>query len=978
MRPFKPLTLRKPDSATETAGPPAKRRRLSPPDDELPEGSVPTAAKHAPIRPREPLRPLANPPSSPTSDEKTSSSIASHFTVLWRNPTGKKNKTWTGDGVLSVSNGFATFCDSSGKTLGRCAFSRPLLPGSNLTMSGKEIEIDSSISRAEFLAILQPRAKPPAKPTPSAPVGTGSKTFLPEPAQKKGGSLQSQMKAAIKKEKDAKSKSAQDTELAAPLQPLQSAYKPLVNASIDRPQMQTDTPKPRYDPAAPGAVLFKRLKKASPGQQIVDVVLDPALGKRLHEHQREGVKFLYECVNGLRDFNGQGCILADDMGLGKTVQTIALLWTLIKQSPIHKLLPTVKKALIVCPVSVIQNWKKEFRKWLPHTNIGVLVFEDPKTTRLRMFDGKVYNIMIIGYERLRMVADELADSHDIDIVICDEGHRLKTEKNKSAKAIQALNTPRRIILSGTPIQNDLSEFFSMVNFVNDGCLGSAKAFAKDFENPIMRSRQPHATHEAIERGEEAAEELARTTAPFILRRTADVLSDILPTKTEYVLFCKPTAEQADVYRNVVGSPMFRSAMGSMGGTESALQLITILKKLCNSPALLKSDTTSDQTISSSLKTLNEALAPSVSRHYRNDLSAKIRLLDVLLQQIRQTTDEKVVLVSNYTSTLNLMANLLDNSGLKYLRLDGTVVSSKRQGLVDQFNRSPPSNSFAFLLSAKAGGVGINLIGASRLVLFDVDWNPATDDQAIARVHRQGQMRPTHIYRFLLKGCIEERIWQRQVVKRGLADSIMEGRSNGDEGSKGSKGKGGAAFSQEELRDLFRYDGSEGLRTHDLIGCGCGGKGGMAIEDDASTPKEDSFWEEHSESPERDQTPDLPDFKDIVPASQLETEEDGTVSPRKGSPHKNGRTKEIDSEELMKYLHIDTSKVPLLGEDSEELEQMHLAIDDPCLTYVLYQDEDTVASSVAYVFKRVWGSKSIDEENQELVVKQEDVKPGLFA
>ncbi|KAI9873380.1 MAG: helicase, partial [Watsoniomyces obsoletus] len=148
-----------------------------------------------------------------------------------------------------------------------------------------------------------------------------------------------------------------------------------------------------------------------------------------------------------------------------------------------------------------------------------------------MFDGKVFNVMIIGYERLRMVADDLADSHDIDIVICDEGHRLKTVKNKSAKAIEALNTSRRVILSGTPIQNDLGEFYAMVNFVNNGCLGSAKAFLKDFENPIMRSRQPNASEEDVQKGEEASTELSHTTSLFILRRKAEILADFLTTKT---------------------------------------------------------------------------------------------------------------------------------------------------------------------------------------------------------------------------------------------------------------------------------------------------------------------------------------------------------------------------------------------------------------------------------------------------------------
>ena len=938
MRPFKPLTIRK----TEFEEPPAnfepapKRRKLSPPGSAASSSSTYAAAPTAPAaKPREPLKPIANPASPPKAS--LPGSIASHYTVLWRNPSTKKNKSWTGDGVLSVSNGFATFCDNTGKTLGRCTYSDPLLPGSEIKIGGKEVEIDASITRDEFMSIIQPKRKP--KPTAVTKSASA-------PPKKPASSLQNQLKAAIKKEKDR-------PPLA--IEPIQAAYKPPVKGS-SKLFFPEDVPTPRHDPEAAGAVVFQRLKKVAAGKQVVDVVLDPALSKRLHEHQKIGVKFLYECVMGIRkDSTGQGCILADDMGLGKTVQTISLLWTLIKQNPIWKDAPVIKKALIVCPVSVIQNWKKEFKKWLSHTNIGVLVFEDPKTTRLRMFDGKVYNVMIIGYERLRTVADELADQHDIDIVICDEGHRLKTEKNKSAKAIQSLNTARRVVLSGTPIQNDLSEFFVMVNFVNDGCLGTAKAFARDFENPIMKARQPHATSDAIEKGGEATQELSRTTSPFILRRTADILSDILPTKTEYVLFCKPTSEQAEVYRQVVNSAMFTSALGS---TDAALQLITILKKLCNSPSLLQPKFEQ----SSSLTTLNQMLPESIARKYRNTFSAKIRLLDVLLQQIRSTTDEKIVLVSNYTSTLNLMASLLDNSNMKYLRLEGSVMANKRQALVDQFNRTPADKYFAFLLSAKAGGVGINLIGASRLVLFDVDWNPATDDQAIARIHRQGQKLPTHIYRFLIKGGIEERIWQRQVVKRGLADSIMEGRDV--EGGK-SKGKG-AAFSQDELRDLFRFDETHGLKTHNLIDCRCGGN----VYEEPTVADIDSFEGALSA---RSLTPELPDFKDIVPASQLDTERDGTVSPRKGSPHT--KRQGINAEELMKYKHFDTSSVLGMTE-GEELEKMQLLIDEPCLSHLLQQDEDTVASSVAWVFKRVWGVHKVDGDG-EIVVKEEDVKSGFF-
>ena len=963
---FKPLTIHKPDSYSSE--PPAKRQKL--------EQSETPSIVRPPPPPRKPLHPLQNGSSSPEYPKSSSSgAIVSYYSVLWRNVTNKKNKTWEGDGVLVVDSESTTFYDTSGRVLGKLQRSKPLLPGSTLSMSGKELEVDSCISKDEYRAMVKSKAK--AEKPKSTPAATASDSKTVASSQPRL-SLKQQLQYAKNKAGKANNTSLTQQPDRIP----QASFKLPVKDSAVPFQVAIDVPIPKHDPNAAGALVFKRPSKAPGGQQIVDVVLDPVLAQKLRPHQREGVKFMYECVMGLRDFNGQGCILADDMGLGKTLQTIAVLWTLIKQNPIYRAAPVVKKALIVCPVSLIKNWKKEFKKWMRHTNIGVLEFEDPKTTRLSMFDGKVFNVMIIGYERLRTIADDLADDHDIDIVICDEGHRLKTVKNKSAKAIESLNTPRRVILSGTPIQNDLSEFYAMVNFVNDGCLGSNKAFVKDFENPIMKSRQPTATEEDAEKGKEASDELVRTTSPFILRRTADILSNFLPTKTEYVLFCKPTPQQATIYRSVVNSPMFRSAMGSM---ETALQLITILKKLCNSPALMRPDTSSDTTTSSSLQTLNETLPSNLDRYYQNSASSKIRLLDVLLQQIRKETDEKVVLVSNYTSTLNLMEKLLENCNLKYLRLDGSVPANKRQGLVDQFNRSKPSQIFAFLLSAKAGGVGIDLTGASRLVLFDVDWNPATDDQAIARIHRQGQKRPTKIYRFLIKGGLEEKIWQRQVVKRGLADSIMETRDDGD-GQRSTRSiKGGkATFTREELKDLFRFDESDGLRTHDLISCPCEGNGEVA---DVASPKrtdDEPFWKDDSEQTSREisvvEEDDLPDISTIVRASQLSTDypenEDGVTSPaKKARKHNALKHGDAEAEELMKYVHLDASGVSSL-EDEEDISRVEEVLQDECLMHVLRQREEDVAGAVSYVFKKTTGvEKAAVEEAVE--VKKEKLSSDCF-
>lgn len=949
-KPFKPLTIRKTDETSDiNSEQPSKRRKLSPHDvPSVPTPSRPllNPARHKDGDSRRPLKPIHNPPSpEEIPKHKGSKSFENYYSVLWRLPTNKKNKTWTDDGVLMVSDGYATLYNNSGKIIGRTAFTNPLLPGSTLSAGGKEVEVDSCISRNDYLAVVMPSTaagKPNQKAKPASKPNGGSPAVV-EPAKM---SLKDQIKASIAKEKAQGPKKSTPH----PTVPRGSAFKQPLKESTVQVQGSKESPVPRHDPNAAGALVFKRPRSAPTGRQLVDVVLDPAIGKLLRPHQREGVKFLYECVMGLRDFNGQGCILADDMGLGKTLTTIALLWTLLRQNPIHKKSPVVKKALIVCPVSLIRNWKREFKKWLGLDRLGVLEFEDQNTS-LDYFDGKVYQVMIIGYERLRTVADELASGPPIDIVICDEGHRLKTMKNKSSQAIESLNTPRRIILSGTPIQNDLGEFYAMVNFVNDGCLGSQKGFIKDFENPIMKSRQPNATEDDKERGQEASNELARTTSQFILRRTADILADFLPPKTEFVLFCKPTPAQAKIYKSVLQSGMFDTALRS---NETAFQLITILKKLCNSPALMDPKYGNDDvTPSASLTTLNEMLPVGLSKYYHNSVSSKIRLLDNLLQEIHRNTDEKVVVVSNYTSTLNLIEQLLSSTGLTYLRLDGSVAAKKRQGLVDQFNRSKSSQSFAFLLSAKAGGVGLNLIGASRLILFDVDWNPATDDQAIARIHRQGQQKHCKIYRFLIKGGLEEKIWQRQAVKRALADSIMQAGtaiSSGvnDSGGKG-KSSGTSTFTQEELRDLFRLDESDGLRTHELIGCECEGSGANCNAGD----EHEKRIQEMMESFDDDELPELSDLPSMK----------RTPSDKSKDAKKLVKTElEAERHELMKYSHLDTSVLWSENANVEDAQTLLSNVDDQCLEKVLSVDQKTIGGGgVAYLFKKTTGSQVVSPD-----------------
>ena len=997
MKPFKQPVFRTLALATdgchdEFPDPPPKRQKTLPSTDSEPRApslDVELNPKATAVSAgfRRPLAVVHNPPSpDDTRSPIDNSSAIQYFSILWRKPTQKKNKTWDGDGVLTLQDGVTTLYDDSGKQVGKTGWSKLMEDGVSLSIGGKEVEIESSISKAVFdsrrpshVNDMGENSAPALTKRSDAAATTGEKMSKRAPHITSGT-----IKPTIKAPSKASSKATPSTGARLPVFQTQGFKTPLKDTTV-LPQVPGPTPIPRHNAQAPGALVFKRPKVVPKGAQIVDVVLDPLIGKLLREHQRDGVQFLYECVMGMRGSHGEGCILADDMGLGKTLQAIALLWTLAKQNLMYGREPVVKKALIVCPVTLIDNWKREFRKWLGGDHrLGVLAVKD-STTRVSWFTtGSTYQVMITGYEKLRLIADDLQKGAQIDIVIADEGHRLKTEKNKSAQAILALNISKRVVLSGTPIQNDLSEFFAMVNFVNDGCLGTYKSFVKTFENPILKSRQPNAPEKDIELGEERTEELAQTTAPFILRRTADILADYLPSKSEYVLFCTPTPEQSQLYQLVIKSPLFQSALGN---AESALQLINILKKVCNSPALLtaRPDESASSTV---LAELLSQLSGVSRRNLRHQNSVKIRMLDQLLHQIRSNTEEKVVIVSNWTSTLDIIMNLLSCTGLPYLRLDGDTPPAKRMPLVEQFNKSKSVHCFAFLLSARAGGQGLNLTGASRLILFDVDWNPAIEDQAMARIHRQGQQRDCRIYRLVLKGGIEEKIWMRQIVKKDLAEAFTGGGGSNDTsklsigvGSLGGKGKKGmAAFSKDELRDLFRLEQGSSLKLHSLMGCPCGGKGNSAAEaKDEDHSNLDTVNSLDEEVEVFDVLEEKADTTVLNQASKLTAaiiaEQESLIAtglhPRQAGAGK--RKKEMKA--LMEYVHIDTAELQLQNRNKEDADDLdadeenssaaEALIDDDCLMEVLRQQHDMGGGGgISWIFKKTKGISKMESSVEE--------------
>lgn len=554
------------------------------------------------------------------------------------------------------------------------------------------------------------------------------------------------------------------------------------------------------------------LKKKVEEVKKVPVVIDPRLSKVLRPHQVEGVKFLYRCTTGLIDPNGQGCIMADEMGLGKTLQCIALMWTLLKQSP-DAGKPSIQKCVIACPSSLVRNWANELVKWLGKDAVTPFAIDGKASKeeliqQLRQWSiasGRSVTrpVIIVSYETLRLYCDELKNTQ-IGLLLCDEGHRLKNSDSLTFTALNGLNVQKRVILSGTPIQNDLSEYFSLLNFANPGYLGTQAEFRKKYELPILRGRDADGTDADRKKGDECLKELLGLVSKFIIRRTNDILSKYLPVKYEHVVFCNLSSFQKDLYNHFIKSPDIKSLLRGKGS--QPLKAIGLLKKLCNHPDLL--DLPTD--LPGSEEFFPDDFVPKDARGRDRDpkpwYSGKMMVLDRMLALIRANTNDKIVLISNYTQTLDIFANLCRAKNYGCLRLDGTMNVNKRQKLVDRFN-DPEGSEFIFLLSSKAGGCGLNLIGANRLVLFDPDWNPAADQQALARVWRDGQKKDCFVYRFISSGSIEEKIFQRQSHKQSLSSCVVDSAEDVER-----------HFSLDSLRELFQYRPDTTSDTHDTFKC----------------------------------------------------------------------------------------------------------------------------------------------------------------
>lgn len=778
-------------------------------------------------------------PSQDNSSNTSGSSIISKFNVLYRKFTTKKNKTWEGDAVLSLnrSTNFATIRNEDDIVIGRLKNADKVIfkgsfkcPGSSFEYELDDEIIYSKVPRLNLSTTpnhVLHRAIRTHKPS------TFKSPLLAETTKKSSAN----MEKAEKSMGDNLGTSGNDTPGSVYTHKRTAissgSYQPRKPAP-DAPLYDlTDVEEPLFMPDLP--------KSIDVSEKHRQVVVDPSISSKLRPHQREGVKFLYSCLMGLKSPDTRGAILADEMGLGKTLQTIALIWTLLRQSPIVGQKPTISKVLICCPVSLVNNWKSEFSKWLGLNRLSVLTINSNKFQNekqdIELFGrNNVYQVMIIGYEKMQSMSD-LLSAVKFDLLVCDEGHRLKNSENKTMKTLESFNIRRRILLSGTPIQNDLVEFYTMANFANPGIFGDLKSFQKDFIKPILNSRDPNCRNERlIKRGKNKSKELVEITNNFILRRSNHELTKFLPKRSDYIILVPPTPLQLQLFKTIIETKKFKTLLelderapnSSPGG---AFNLINTFRKICNSPSLLKDDGFFLEICERNSESIDDV-------NFRRQLSKKVKsgkllALIKLLGILHSEGKEKVVIVSNFTATLDIIESLFKSLNLIFLRLDGSTASNERSKIVDRFNNSSPDKVFALLLSAKAGGIGLNLVGASRIVLYDNDWNPAVDLQAIARIHRDGQKKEVKIYRLLTNGCIDEKIFQRQLAKQDLSDRFV------DQGG-GEK----ELFDRSDLKDIFnvqfdKLEGAEYSNTHEMMMCDCKGDGittGDAPSDNESQAK----------------------------------------------------------------------------------------------------------------------------------------------
>jgi len=592
-----------------------------------------------------------------------------------------------------------------------------------------------------------------------------------------------------------------------------------------------------------------------------DVFLDYGLQSIVKPHQIGGVRFLYDNIiespSRYNSSEGFGCILAHSMGLGKTLQIVTFCEVFLRVTTGYQ-----GHVLVIVPVNVIQNWLSEFNQWLPEDGDNarqfyVHVVNDAcknLSQRASVIAGwrQDGGVLLMGYELYRQLANKkprkkrqkkhepvcidieeedtnktLLDDIQMalvnpgpDLVICDEGHRIKNSHASISQALKQIKTKRRVVLTGYPLQNNLMEYWCMVDFVRPNYLGNKTEFSNMFERPIQNGQCIDSTPKDKRLMKHRAHVLHEQLKGFVQRRGHAVLRETLPKKSEHVLFIRMTPVQRTLYKK------FMDELISNRCVSNPLKAFAVCCKIWNHPDMLynflkkKEDDSMDIELESmsqralnignryghgdewggggegggggggrggtygKKEEINYDWAQGMMSEYVPEVVENSYKLELFLGILEETliAGDRILLFSQSLLTLNLLEAFLQQRqvhgyedywtpGYNYFRLDGSTNACERERLINVFNND--EHVKLFMVSTRAGSLGINLVGANRVIVFDASWNPCHDTQAVCRVYRYGQVKTTHVYRFVADNSLEKKIYDRQVNKQGMADRVVD-------------------------------------------------------------------------------------------------------------------------------------------------------------------------------------------------------------
>ncbi|CAB4062385.1 CHD4 [Lepeophtheirus salmonis] len=505
-------------------------------------------------------------------------------------------------------------------------------------------------------------------------------------------------------------------------------------------------------------------------------------GLNLHPYQLEGISWARHSWS-----NGIDIILADEMGLGKTIQTITFLYSLYKEG--HCRGPF----LISVPLSTLINWEREFELWAPEFYVVSYVgdkdsraiirehelsFEDnavrkgDKASRIKASTVK-FHVLLTSYE-LISIDSACLGSVQWEVLVVDEAHRLKNSRSKFFQFLSNYSINYKMLLTGTPLQNNLEELFYLLNFLTPSKFNDLDAFQSNFTDIAK---------------EEQVKQLHALLGPHMLRRMkADVLKN-MPSKSEFIVRTNLSNMQKKYYKNIL-THNFEALRARSGVQTSLLNVMMELKKVANHPYLLAA---AAEEAPLSVSGLFEVKAMTQA-------CGKLVLLSKMLRKLKET-GHRVLIFSQMTKMLDLLEDFMEGEGYKYERIDGGVTGTLRQDAIDRFNY-PNAEQFVFLLSTRAGGLGINLYTADTVVIYDSDWNPHNDIQALSRAHRIGQKNKVMIYRFVTRNTVEERVTQVAKKKMMLTHLVVQ------PGLSGSK----TNLSKKEIDDILKFGTEELFNT----------------------------------------------------------------------------------------------------------------------------------------------------------------------